>query len=250
MLTVRPAAAAVSTRSPSRARLGLGASGQRRAGPFGLAVHQVQRRVGLDIDDRDVVGDQVMQIPCHLHALLAGPAAQLGRAGPVRVRSALIAAADELGHAEQEEQPGRQPERGPGRGVAALPDEPGRPHPGEVPDDQRDDRGRPFLGQHRGKEGHDQRDPGQVRAAQCVNRQRGGLRDGQVWSSPLTTVRGRRRARHRLSGASGRGLPRLAHCGRPAVPHRSTWRRPSGRRPARPGPGTLKSPDQLIRRWP
>ena len=105
---------------------------QRRGGPLRLAVHQVQRGVGLDVDDRDVVRDQVMQVPGHLHALIAGPPAQLGRAGLLRVSRALITAPDELGHADQEEEPGRQAERALGRGVATLSDQPAAaiPRPG------------------------------------------------------------------------------------------------------------------------
>jgi hypothetical protein len=136
---------------------------QGRTGAFGLAVHQVQRGVGLDVDDRDVVRYHVVQVPRHPHPLLAGPSAKLLLTAPLQRGGPLAPDADQLGGAQQEHQPGRQPERERGGGVAALPDQPG-PYGCGVADDQRGDRGRPLPGEHRVEEGHDQREIDHVRA--------------------------------------------------------------------------------------
>ena len=53
---------------------GLLDGGQRRAGLLGLLVEQVQRHAGLHVDQRDVVGQHVVQLLGQREALLAHPA--------------------------------------------------------------------------------------------------------------------------------------------------------------------------------
>ena len=49
--------------------------GQGAASPIGLAVHQVQCGVGLHVDDRDVVGDHVVEVAGDAEPFLAGAGA-------------------------------------------------------------------------------------------------------------------------------------------------------------------------------
>jgi hypothetical protein len=80
---------------------------QRAASPFGLAVHQVQRGVRLDIDDRDVVRYHVVQLPGDCQALLArSPAGRFLTASRHRL-GPLPAEPQPLGHPEQPQQSGR-----------------------------------------------------------------------------------------------------------------------------------------------
>ena len=51
--------------------------GERRAGLLGLLVQQVQGDAGLHVDERDVVGEHVVQLAGDAQPLLAGPAARL-----------------------------------------------------------------------------------------------------------------------------------------------------------------------------
>ena len=153
--------------------------GQGGAGPVRLAVHQVQRGVGLDVDDRDVVRHHVVQVPRDPHPFLAGPAAQLLLTALLERSRPLAPGPDDLGDGQQEQQQDRQPHREPGAGVAGAADQPGRPYRCDVADDQGCDRRRPLPGLHRGEEGHDQREPDQVRLAGHARPDRYREGDGQ-----------------------------------------------------------------------
>src|SRR6185437_10396447 len=68
--------------------------GERLPGPFWLPVHQVQSRVGLDVNDRDVVGDDVVQVAGDRQAFGHGLAFKLFFSGLGLLDGALVPGPD------------------------------------------------------------------------------------------------------------------------------------------------------------
>ena len=86
--------------------------GQGDSGPFRLPVDQVQRRVGLHVDDRNVVCHHVVQVPGDAQPLLARlPPRLIGPAVGDR-RGALAAQAQQFRRAEQDHKTGGREHRG------------------------------------------------------------------------------------------------------------------------------------------
>ena len=80
--------------------------GERRAGLLGLVVDQVQGHAGLHVDQRDVVGEHVVQLLGELQPLLARAALALLLLGARPFAStASRRDADQLGDGEHDEQP-------------------------------------------------------------------------------------------------------------------------------------------------
>ena len=77
----------------------------------GLLVHQLQGDAGLDVDQRNVVRQHVVQLAGDAQPLLVGLAAGLELARPLGLREALLAAADPLDAGQRHEQPGGDRER-------------------------------------------------------------------------------------------------------------------------------------------
>jgi len=149
---------------------------QRLAGLFGLAVHQMQPDPGLDVDQRDVVRDDVVQLAGDPQPLVGRVAQQLLLAGTAGLHDALAPGTDAFADREQHEQPGGQADdrRRAGR---RLPDhgaaDPQRRHVAQA---QHHDGQRPVPGHH----GRDERgDQGEEDRAEWIVQQQVARRDGE-----------------------------------------------------------------------
>jgi len=81
---------------------------ERLGPPIGLGIHEVETDAGLDVDERDVVADHVVEIAGHLEALLAGLAAGVECPGGEGRDAPLPAQPDDLGRDHQHGQPAGQ----------------------------------------------------------------------------------------------------------------------------------------------
>ena len=118
--------------------------------PLRLPVHQVQRRVGLDVDHRDAVRHHVVQVPRDRQPLVTGqPGGRLGPASAVGRRPG-VAGPGQLGHRQQAHQTGRQQQ---------VELQGGAEYGHDIADHQRRDRGDPVPPKDRGEERDQQRQP-------------------------------------------------------------------------------------------
>jgi len=138
---------------------------QRRARLLGTFVHQFEGDAGLDVDHRDAVGQDVVQLSGDVQALLARSPArglELGAPGLGGLASShptqLAAVADQLGDGAQREQPRGDAHHGYDAGrllvVAERAAHPGRRH---EPGGERRVRHQALAHQHDAAERHDQR---------------------------------------------------------------------------------------------
>jgi hypothetical protein len=91
-----------------RLRAGLLDRLERRAGALGLLVEQVERGAGLDVDERHVVRQHVVQLARDPEALLAGAGDLLLATRSLGLVPPLLAEGDELDRRGQHEHPGGQ----------------------------------------------------------------------------------------------------------------------------------------------
>jgi hypothetical protein len=132
---------------------------QRLSGPVRLAVHEVQRGVGLHVDHRDVVRQDVVQVAGDADALLACPPLKLIFPATRGGRSALPAHPDQLGDCQQHQQPRGDTQGNSQVGMARPTDQPRRPEAHRVADDQRRNGRRPAPEDVGADEGDDQAEP-------------------------------------------------------------------------------------------
>ena len=118
----------------------------------------MQGHISLHVDQRDVVGEDVVQLLGNAQALLAGPTPRLLGADAPGLQRPFSPGADHLGHRQQDEQPSAKTDALAEGGRGAGSGDVGEPQERHVPEAQNAPGEGPPTHGHGGEEGDDQGD--------------------------------------------------------------------------------------------
>ena len=202
--------------------------GERALGQLGTLVDQVERGAGLHVDEREVVGHDVVELAGDAQLLLAGAESRFLLARPAARRRALASDADDLRRRRQHEEPRGEAERGgQGRGIP-VPTSGGSQRNVHPPAHDRHPRHQPVPREHGGAERDDQREVDRALADTRARRTRASSRDASRAQRP-EPASARRVRRHRPRAAARlRAEVQAGVLVRTATPHRRS-RRPRPR---------------------
>ena len=148
--------------------------GQGFDGALRLPVRQVQGGGGLDVDDRDVVGHDVVEVAGDPYPLLTGHAARLFVLNVPLCLGALVPEADALGPAKQDKQADSERKSGGCRRGLVRSHQGGQPERTDVARDEAEDRGGPLAVVDRRTERHHEGVPDRAARVGCRRVPQGG----------------------------------------------------------------------------